>query len=110
MLFVSTRGKTDLVCSAHAITRGLADDGGLFVPQKFPELSLGEIVSMRSMTYKERAVAILSLFLTDYTKEELCQILEQYTSFLWSEVGIHYPISLGIDAKDKFINCELQKY
>ena len=71
MLFVSTRGKTDLVCSAHAITRGLADDGGLFVPQKFPELSLGEIVSMRSMTYKERAVAILSLFLTDYTKEEL---------------------------------------
>ena len=70
MLFVSTRGKTDLVCSAHAITRGLADDGGLFVPQKFPELSLGEIVSMRSMTYKERAV-ILSLFLTDYTKEEL---------------------------------------
>lgn len=27
MLFVSTRGKTDLVCSAHAITRGLADDG-----------------------------------------------------------------------------------
>ena len=71
MLFVSTRGKTDMVCSAHAITRGLADDGGLFVPQKFSELSLGEIVSMRSMTYKERAVAILSLFLTDYTKEEL---------------------------------------
>ena len=42
-----------------------------------------------------------------YTKEELCQILEKYTSFLWSEVGIHYPISLGNDAKDKFINCEL---
>ena len=42
-----------------------------------------------------------------YTKEELCQVLEKYTSFLWSEVGIHYPISLGIDAKDKFINCEL---
>ena len=42
-----------------------------------------------------------------YTKEELCQILEKYTSFIWSEVGIHYPISLGIDAKDKFINNEL---
>ena len=42
-----------------------------------------------------------------YTKEELCQVLEKYTSFLWSEVGIHYPISLGIDAKDKFINNEL---
>ena len=42
-----------------------------------------------------------------YTKEELCQVLEKYTSFIWSEVGIHYPISLGIDAKDKFINNEL---
>ena len=45
-----------------------------------------------------------------YTKEELCQVLEKYTSFIWSEVGIHYPISLGIDAKDKFINNELPKY
>lgn len=71
MLFVSTRGKTDMVCSAHAITRGLADDGGLFIPEKFPKLSLDEIVSMRNMSYKERAVAILSFFLTDYTKEEL---------------------------------------
>ena len=61
MLFVSTRGKTDLVCSAHAITRGLADDGGLFVPQKFPELSLGEIVSMRSMTYKAVSYTHLTL-------------------------------------------------
>ena len=43
----------------------------------------------------------------NYTKEELCQILEKYTSFIWSEVGIHYPISLGNDAKDKFINSEL---
>ena len=42
-----------------------------------------------------------------YNKKELCQILEKYTSFLWSEVGIHYPISLGNAAKDKFINSEL---
>ena len=42
-----------------------------------------------------------------YTKEEVCQILEKYTSFIWSEVGIHYPISLGNEAKDKFINYEL---
>ena len=43
----------------------------------------------------------------NYTKEELAQILEKFISFIWSEVGIHYPISLGIDAKDKFINNEL---
>ena len=42
-----------------------------------------------------------------YTKEELYQILENLTFFIWKEVGIHYPISLGIDAKDKFISHEL---
>ena len=42
-----------------------------------------------------------------YTKEEVYQILEKFISFIWSEVGIHYPISLGNDAKDKFINREL---
>ena len=55
---------------------------------------------------KDNTITIKKLKET-YTKEELCQILEKYTSFLWSEVGIHYPISLGNDTKDKFINCEL---
>ena len=55
---------------------------------------------------KDNTITIKKLKET-YNKEELCQILEKYTSFLWSEVGIHYPISLGNDAKDKFINREL---
>ena len=42
-----------------------------------------------------------------YTKEEVIKLLEKFTSFIWSEVGIHYPISLGKDAKDIFINREL---
>ena len=55
---------------------------------------------------KDNTITIKKLKET-YNKEELCQILEKYTSFLWSEVGIHYPISLGNDARDKFINNEL---
>ena len=42
-----------------------------------------------------------------YTKEEVISILEKYLAFLWSEVGIHYPISLGNDVTDTFINNEL---
>ena len=42
-----------------------------------------------------------------YTKDEVIRLLERYISFLWKEIGIHYPISLGKDAKDKFINREL---
>lgn len=71
MLFLSTRGTADLCCSAHAITRGMAGDGGLFVPQKFVALPLDEIIALHNLSYQERAVKILSLFLTDYTEEEL---------------------------------------
>lgn len=71
MLYTSTRGQTEMVCSAHAISRGLADDGGLFVPQKFATIPLEEIVAMSELPYAERAAKILSLFLTDYTEEEL---------------------------------------
>ena len=45
-----------------------------------------------------------------YTKEEVISILAKYLIFLWSEVGIHYPISLGNDVTDTFINRELPKY
>lgn len=71
MVFVSTRGDADIVTSAYAINRGLANDGGLFVPTEFPQVSLEEIASLRKMSYQERAVYILKQFLTDYTEEEL---------------------------------------
>lgn len=71
MLFESTRGKTELVSSAHAITRGLADDGGLFIPKNFPVLRMGDIQAMQKKPYTERAIDILCQFLTDYTEDEL---------------------------------------
>ena len=37
MKFISTRGKSGRVSSAEAIIKGLADDGGLFVPEYFPK-------------------------------------------------------------------------
>lgn len=71
MLYVSTRGKTDLVSSAHAITRGLADDGGLFVPNSIPGMLLADIKAMLSKPYTERAVDVLIKYLTDFSEEEL---------------------------------------
>lgn len=71
MVFVSTRGDADIVTSAYAINRGLAKDGGLFVPQEFPQMSLEEIAALGKMSYQERAVYVLKQFLTDYTEEEL---------------------------------------
>ncbi len=73
MLFASTRGQVGKVSSAHAITEGLAGDGGLFVPQSFPNLSLETILAMHALSYEQCAAKILGLFLTDFSTEELTE-------------------------------------
>ncbi len=72
MKYISTRGaEAQGVTSAYAIKTGLASDGGLFIPEEIPEISLDFIKELSSLSYTERAAKILSLFLTDYTYEEL---------------------------------------
>jgi len=73
MLFVSTRGQVGKVSSAHAIKEGLAGDGGLFVPQSFPSLSLEQILSLNTLSYEQCAATILNYFLTDYSPAELAE-------------------------------------
>lgn len=73
MLFVSTRGQVGKVSSAHAIKEGLAGDGGLFVPQTFPYLSLETILGMNALSYEQCAAKVLGYFLTDYSADELAE-------------------------------------
>ena len=71
MLYTSTRDKSVRVSSSQAIARGISDDGGLFVPVEIPMLSLEDIYSLKELDYISRAKKILSLFLTDFTDEEI---------------------------------------
>ena len=71
MDYFSTRGAEERVSSAAAILQGLASDGGLYVPAAFPQITLSEIAAFAPLSYEERAVRILRLYLTDYTEEEL---------------------------------------
>ncbi len=73
MNYSSTRStnKGEKVSAAQAIKQGLANDGGLFMPESVPTLSIGDIEKLIDKSYVERATEILSMFLTDYTKEEL---------------------------------------
>lgn len=73
MLYVSTRGKAGSVSAAHAIKEGLASDGGLFVPKRFPEFPLDEILAMHGMSYAQCTAKVLGCFLTDYTEKELLE-------------------------------------
>ncbi|MBE6562365.1 MAG: threonine synthase [Ruminococcaceae bacterium] len=74
MKYISTRNQNkneNLVSSAEAIKKGLAPDGGLYMPTEIPELSLEAVASLAKLPYEERATEILSMFLTDYDKEKL---------------------------------------
>lgn len=71
MNYISTRGNGQKITSAEAIIKGLASDGGLFVPDEMPKVSMEFITELTKMSYQERAVKVLSCFLTDYTKDEI---------------------------------------
>ncbi|MBQ8742828.1 MAG: threonine synthase [Clostridia bacterium] len=71
MNYISTRGKSAPVSAAQAIKQGIAPDGGLYMPETIPSLSSDDLKELCSLSYSERAARIMSLFLTDYTYEEL---------------------------------------
>ncbi len=71
MKYTSTRDKKVEVNSSKAISQGISKDGGLFVPTEFPKISLETIKKLSELDYIGRAKEILSLYLTDFTEEEI---------------------------------------
>ncbi len=70
LLYKSTRNADKTVKASEAILKGLADDGGLFVPMSIPTLDVSMEV-LKDMSYQEVAYEVMSRFLTDFTEEEL---------------------------------------
>ena len=69
--YVSTRDESRQEISAsQAILKGLADDGGLYVPTSIPKLDV-PFEKLSTMTYQEVAYEVLKLYLSDFTEEEL---------------------------------------
>lgn len=74
MNYRSTRDTSNtpaFVSSAEAIKKGLAPDGGLYMPEMLPKLSSMDIAALRPLSYARRASYILSMFLSDYDREML---------------------------------------
>ena len=76
MFYTSTRDKALKITSAEAVTKGISEEGGLFVPCEIPAVSADFIESMKNDTYKERAKKIMALYLTDFTREEISDFVE----------------------------------
>ncbi len=70
LLYKSTRNAEKTVTASEAILKGLADDGGLFMPVSIPKLDV-TLSELKDMTYQETAYAVMKQFLTDFTEEEL---------------------------------------
>ena len=69
-LYKSTRSDSKTFTASEAILKGLADDGGLFVPTSIPALDVS-IEDLAKMDYKEVAYNVMKNFLSDFTEEEL---------------------------------------
>lgn len=70
ILYRSTRGGFSGVKASEAILQGLAEDGGLFVPETMPVLDV-KMEELAGRSYQEIAYEVMKLFLTDYTEEDL---------------------------------------
>ena len=68
--YSSTRGGERGATASQAILKGLAEDGGLFMPDKIPALDISP-AKMVGMTYREIAYEVMKLYLTDFTEDEL---------------------------------------
>ncbi len=70
IMYKSTRNAQNRVTASRAVLNGLAEDGGLYVPEQIPSLDI-PLSKLADMTYQETALAVMKKFLTDYTEEEL---------------------------------------
>ncbi len=70
MQYKSTRGTGETVSPSYAILHGIAEDGGLFVPEEIPRLAK-PLEELSALSYQQLAVEIMGEFLTDFTREEL---------------------------------------
>ncbi len=76
ILYRSTRSEKTKVKASEAILKGLADDGGLFVPDSIPTLDK-TLEELSGMSYQEVAYEVMKLFLTDFTEKELKSCIDR---------------------------------
>jgi threonine synthase len=82
MKYISTRGKIEPIPFKDAVMMGLADDGGLLLPQSIPLITGKTLDAWRSLPYRELAFNVISLFATDIPEDDLQRLINRsYDSF-----------------------------
>ena len=88
MNFVSTRGSVNKIGFIDTVLMGLANDGGLLVPEKIPQLPAEKLKAMSKLTYQELAFEIFSYYVDgEIPENELKELIQKsYASFRHPEV------------------------
>ncbi len=97
MRYLSTRNKTLRFSAADAISQGLARDGGLFVPEILPRLSVNSVKSMCDMSYQQRAVYVMTPFLDEFTASEIGTFVNK----AYNSINFDVPEIAPLHAVDK---------
>jgi threonine synthase len=81
MKYISTRGQSPAQSFTEILLGGLAPDGGLYLPETYPQFDDADLARMREMNYRELAFEILARFATDIPAADLRDIIERtYTA------------------------------
>jgi threonine synthase len=81
MRYLSTRGNSPAQSFSDILLGGLAPDGGLYLPESYPQVTRTELDAWRSLSYAELAFAILSKFIDDIPAADLKAICDKtYTA------------------------------
>lgn len=87
MKYISTRGQSPAQSFSEILLGGLAPDGGLYLPETYPQFSDADLSAMRGMNYRELAFAVLSRFATDIPAADLQAIIDKtYTADVYCNV------------------------
>lgn len=77
MKYISTRGQSPALQFSEILLGGLAPDGGLYLPETYPQITDADLTAMRSMSYADLAFAILSRFVDDIPAADLKTIIDK---------------------------------
>ena len=95
MNYISTRGQSPAQAFSDILLGGLAPDGGLYLPESYPQLSDVDLTAMRGMNYRQLAYAILSRFITDIPAADLQALIDKtYTA------AVYHNVREGENAED----------
>ena len=94
MKYVSTRDNSKEYSFEDVFIKGLADDGGLYVPKSLKKFSSKELQELKKLSYNELSTEIINLFSSDFiSKDELSSLIQNHIQLLEKRKWLNFQMS-----------------